>query len=84
MNASDTTPSSGECVSEESIDYQQLGQTLLRGELERHADDLAVTFRQKSIKIERGDGLDGADVAELLDELHQARVLVEAVQESLQ
>jgi hypothetical protein len=84
MNANDDTPCNGENVSDESIDYQQLGQRLLCQELERHAYAVREEFVEESVAVDHGAGLNGTDVAELEEALRQAQFLVEDLRESLE
>lgn len=83
MSPDDSTPPSEESVSDAQFDYQSIGQTLLRGELEREATALRDAFLQLSMKVERDEDLDQSDVDELRTELNQARELVELIEEGL-
>jgi TolA-binding protein len=82
-NASDDSPSTGKESSDASIDYQNLGQTLLSQELERHAYALRESFVAASTAVERGDRLDADDVSELEEQLRQAQFLVEELREAV-
>lgn len=55
MNASDNTPSNGECVSGESFDYQCVGQELLQNELDRYRAELGRELARASVKASDGD-----------------------------
>lgn len=84
MNANDDTPRSGENVSGESVDYEQLGQTLLRQQLDLRGAALSRVFMEASQAVERGDGLDAEDLSELEHELRRAQFLVEDVREAME
>lgn len=80
MTANDDTPPSGENVSDESVDYQSIGQTLLRGELERVGYAVRDEFQQLSMKVERGGDLDESDVSQLRAALDEAAQLVDLIE----
>jgi tRNA threonylcarbamoyladenosine modification (KEOPS) complex Pcc1 subunit len=82
-NADKPTPPNGESVSDASVDYESIGQRLLQAELERHADELAVSFRQTAQQVRRGEDVDAEDLAQLRSELNSAVVLVELVEEAM-
>jgi hypothetical protein len=82
-NASEPTPPSGESVSDASVDYESIGQRLLQAELERHAADLAVSFRQVAQQVRRGEDVDAEDLAQLRSELNDATALLELVEEAV-
>jgi hypothetical protein len=83
MNADKSTPPSGESVTDASVDYQKLGQTLLSRELERHAYDLREVFMSASVAVDRDGDLDADDLLRLEVELEQARFLVEDLREAM-
>lgn len=83
MNASDSTPPSGESVSDASVDYEQLGQTLLQSELERQGTVLNQQFLQVAEKARRGDRVDQEDLDELKKHLELARQLTVTVEEAI-
>jgi hypothetical protein len=80
-DADKPTPPSGESVSDASVDYQNLGQTLVRSELERLGYDLRERFTQVGLRADRGD-LDEDDLRQLRAELDHATQLVEAIEEA--
>jgi hypothetical protein len=84
MNASDDSPSTGKESSDASVDYQNLGQTLLSRELERHAYDIREVFMAASVAVDRGDDLDADDVADLEEQLQQAQFLVDNLREAME
>ena len=79
MNADECTPRSGENVSGESFDYQSVGQTLLRWELERVAYDIRGEFQRASAKLNRGEELNREDWVSLKDSVERANILVGAI-----
>jgi hypothetical protein len=79
MNANDTTPSNGECVSDELFDYQYVAETLLQQELERISCDISSEFMQASQKVADGKELDRDDVLALECELERATETVETL-----
>jgi hypothetical protein len=84
MTANDSTPRSGESASEVSFNYQTVGQTLLR----RRFEGIAFGFHEEAMalatKAQRGDELTREDLAGLRQEIDQARLLVEAVEEAME
>lgn len=84
MNASDSSSPSRENVSDESVDYEQLGKTLLFRELERHAYGIREEFIAARGKVERGEELDRDDVDALRSELNNAQFLVDEIEEALE
>ena len=84
MNANDDSSRSRESVSDASIDYEKLAQTLLSRELERHAYDIRVVFMAASAAVERGDGLDAADLRDLEGELERAQFFLDELREAME
>jgi hypothetical protein len=81
MTANDDTPRKGENVSEGPIDYQTVGKTLLRSELERIGERVREKFHRAAVKADRDD-LDRDDLAQLRGELDHAGQLVDVIEEA--
>lgn len=79
-----STPRSGESVSDASVDYEKLAQALLSRELERRACDFHEIFMASSRAVGRGEDLDAATLRELEQQITQAEFLVEELREAME
>ena len=84
MTANQSTPSNEGKGSVASLDYQNVGQTLLQSELERHGFAIRESFLKASDRVARGDSLDERDVRDLREDLEQAKMLVDVIEESME
>ena len=84
MNASDTSPSLGNEGSDRTYNYATVGQMLLKQELELQAFRFRESFIEVSRKVERSDDLEESDVRELRDQIEQAQLLVDVIEEGIE
>lgn len=83
-DASSNSPRNGECVSDESVDYEQLGQTLLSQQFELRGAALRGLFMEAAQAVDQDGSLDVEDLRALEDELRRAQFLVEDVREAME
>jgi hypothetical protein len=81
MDASPHSPSDGENVSEESVDWEAVGRAVLSSKLEVSSAKLRETFREVAARVDGGEEIQHGDVCELGDALRDVRYVVDALRE---
>jgi hypothetical protein len=84
MDASESNPGKGNESSDASVDYQQLGQTLLRWRLEHIGYSLQDEFTRVSRKAGRGEEIDRDDLRQLEYRVERASMLVSELREAME